>query len=101
MGDWVIGCDFMLIRRLEKGGGMLQNGQTYTIRIRGHLSPRWSDWFDGMEITHGGDGQTILSGVLPDQSALFGLLYKIRDLGLTLVAVECGDHLIPDPQASA
>lgn len=61
----------------------------YTIRLRGHLDARWSDWFDGMTIAHAGDpDETILSGYLPDQAALHGILIKIRDLNLPLIAVQ-------------
>jgi hypothetical protein len=61
--------------------------QFYEIRIEGHLDGQWADWFDGMSITLEEDGTTLLSGHLPDQSALYGLLRKVRDLGLPLVAV--------------
>ncbi len=61
----------------------------FEIKIKGHLDPTWSDWFTGMNLTHlEGDG-TLLSGVLPDQAALHGLLERIRDLNLTLVSVTC------------
>ncbi len=59
----------------------------YTIRIKGHLDPQWSDWFAGLTITHDPKGETILAGPVPDQSALFGILIKLRDLGLPLIAV--------------
>ncbi len=59
----------------------------YQIRVGGHLRPEWSEWFDGMSITHEDNGETVLSGLIVDQSALFGLLIKVRDLGLTLIAV--------------
>jgi hypothetical protein len=61
--------------------------QFYEIRIEGHLDPEWADWFDGMSITLEEDGTTLLSGPVPDQSALYGLLRKVRDLGSTLVGV--------------
>lgn len=60
----------------------------YTIRIQGHLNRHWADWFDGMEIIHQPDGVTTLEGVVTDQASLFGLLLKIRDLGISLIAVE-------------
>ncbi len=54
----------------------------YEIRVAGHLSPQWVDWFDGLTITLEEDGNTLLTGPVADQAALFGLLKKIRDLGL-------------------
>jgi hypothetical protein len=62
---------------------------TYTIRIKGHLSPRWSEWFDGMSIIHQANGQTLLVGPVDDQAALYGLLLKLRDLGLPLLGLDC------------
>ncbi len=59
----------------------------YQIRVRGHLDAHWADWFGEMSISHGTYGETVLSGVVADQAALFGLLARIRDLGLTLLAV--------------
>jgi hypothetical protein len=63
-------------------------GQYFRIRIRSHLDERWMTWFEEMTITHSANGETILIGFIPDQSALFGTLMKLRDLGLSLVAVE-------------
>lgn len=60
--------------------------QRYEIRVEGHLSADWSDWFEGLAIRQEADGETTLSGPL-DQAALHGALAKVRDLGLTLVAV--------------
>jgi hypothetical protein len=60
---------------------------TYTITVKGHLDASWSDWFDAMTITHAENGETLLSGPVFDQSALHGLLNKVRDLGLTLISV--------------
>ncbi len=49
---------------------------------QGYLRPEWSEWFDGMTITHESNGDTILSGPVRDQAALHGLLARVRDLGL-------------------
>jgi hypothetical protein len=59
----------------------------YVIRIKGHLDPRWSEWFEGLTVTQTESGETVLSGPVVDQSALHGLLARIRDLNLTLVSV--------------
>ncbi len=61
----------------------------YEIRVAEHLDEQWTKWFDGLEIVHANElGETILRGELRDQPALFGALGKIRDLGLTLIAVQ-------------
>jgi hypothetical protein len=62
-------------------------GGSYEIRLKGHLEPRWADWFDGLTLTQESDGTTVLSGSVVDQAALHGLLDKVRDLGLPLIAV--------------
>jgi hypothetical protein len=59
----------------------------YQIRIRGHLSQQWSEWFQGLAITLDESGDTILTGTIVDQSALHGLLKRVRDLGLPLISV--------------
>ena len=59
----------------------------YEIRIAGHLDAHWADWFDGMSITLEENGNTLLSGPVPDQPALYGILRRVRDLGLPLVSV--------------
>ena len=59
----------------------------YEIRVAGHLSPEWSDWFGGMTITPLPEGDSVLQGPLPDQAALHGILTKIRDMGLPLIQV--------------
>jgi hypothetical protein len=58
----------------------------YEVRVDGVLDGRWSDWFGGLQISSQGE-QTILSGTLPDPSALHGVLNKVFDLGLSVVAV--------------
>jgi len=59
----------------------------YEIRIKGHLDNRWAERFEGLSFTHASDGTTTLSGPVVDQAALYGLLRKVRDLGLPLVSV--------------
>jgi len=59
----------------------------YEIRIKGHLDSQWATWFDGLTITLEENGETLLSGPVPDQAALHGLLKKVRDLGMPLVSV--------------
>jgi hypothetical protein len=66
-----------------------QSGPTlYQIKVKGHLPDHWSDWFDEMTLTLDAErGETTLSGPVVDQAALYGLLNKVHDLGLTLLAV--------------
>ncbi len=59
----------------------------YEIRVDGHLESRWRAWFDGLNLTTEDDGTTVLSGPVVDQSALHGLLAKLRDLGVPLISV--------------
>ena len=60
----------------------------YHIRVKGLLDKKWSDWFNGLEITPQENGETLLSGTLTDQAELFGILAKINNLGLTLLSLE-------------
>ena len=59
----------------------------YQIRIKGHLSLQWTEWFAGLTITLEEDGNTLLTGPVIDQAALHGLLKKVRDLGMPLLSV--------------
>lgn len=59
----------------------------YHIRVHEHLDVHWSAWFNGLTLTQVEDGTTLLSGFIIDQAALHGVLAKVRDLGLTLIAV--------------
>jgi len=72
----------------------------YEIRIHGHLDDRWTGWFEGLTLTLEQNGDTLISGQVIDQAALFGLLRKVRDTGMLLVSVQrvtasrvdpCGD----------
>ena len=68
----------------------------YQITIKGHLDDHWSAWFDNMAISNEASGAAVLHGPLADQAALHGVLIKIRDLGLPLLAIT-----IPAPDRSA
>ncbi len=59
----------------------------YEIKVRGHLDPHWSGWFAGLKLTTLDGDETLLSGTLPDQAALYGLIERMRDLNLTLISV--------------
>jgi hypothetical protein len=63
----------------------------YEIRVRGVLDSGWSAWFDDLQVTSDEHGQTIIAGPVADQAALHGLLAKMRDLGLELLAVRRTD----------
>jgi hypothetical protein len=59
----------------------------YQIRIEGYLRAEWAEWFEGLSVSQEPDGTTLLSGPVIDQAALYGLLKKVRDLGLPLISV--------------
>lgn len=61
--------------------------QQVEIRVKGCIDERWSEWLDDLRIAHTEQDETILHGEVADQSALYGLIAKLRDLGLPLVAV--------------
>jgi hypothetical protein len=59
----------------------------YEIRVQGHLDQHWSEWFDGLSINYDDEDNTVLRGPLTDEAALYGVLNRIRDLTLPLLAV--------------
>lgn len=60
--------------------------QHVKIRVRGRIDEHWSEWFEGLTITHTDQDETVLTGAVADQAALYGLLAKVRDLGLSLLS---------------
>jgi hypothetical protein len=68
----------------------------YQIRVKSHLGPDWTDWFEGLTITLQEDGDTLLTGPIVDQAALHRLLKKVRDLGMTLLSVNLVELGQPD-----
>jgi hypothetical protein len=74
----------------------------YEIRVKGFLGDEWAEWFEGMTITRAANGETLLSGAVVDQAALYGLLRKVRDLGLPLIAVTQMDcHQVDGPSVES
>lgn len=67
----------------------LHQPMIYQIRVQGHLGPQWQVRFEGLTITLEEEGTTLLTGLVADQAALYGLLRKVRDLGLPLLFVNC------------
>ena len=61
------------------------------IRVKGHLSEQWAAWFEDLEIDNRPGGDAVLAGPLPDQAALYGVLNRMRDLGLDLISLNCVD----------
>lgn len=72
---------------LSQGAGTVSfmRGGSYEIKVEGHLDKHWSDWLGNLAINYNENGYTLLSGMIPDQAALHGILVKIRDLGLPLL----------------
>ena len=71
----------------------------YEIRLKGHLDSRWDTWVDGLTLTTCSDGTTTIQGVVVDQSALHGLLQKVRDVGVPLISVNRVEPMQPDQPA--
>jgi hypothetical protein len=61
--------------------------ERYEIHIKGHLSASWSDWLDGLTVTNLDRGEALISGAIPDQAALYGVLTRLYSLNLTLLGV--------------
>jgi hypothetical protein len=70
-----------------KPNGNSHEPMLYQIRLKGHLTTQWADWFDGLEISLEDNGDTLLTGSVIDQAALHGLLKKVRDIGIPLISV--------------
>ena len=70
----------------------------YQIRVKSHLGPDWTDWFEGLTITLEEGGDTLLTGPVVDQAALHGLLKKVRDLGVPLVSLNPVQHNTTHPE---
>lgn len=58
------------------------------VRVNGRIDQKWSQWFEGVEISYCGEDQTVLTGQVRDQTALYSLLSRLRDLGLPLLSVK-------------
>jgi hypothetical protein len=58
--------------------------QQVEIRVKGQINQHWSEWFDGLAISHSGPDETLLTGLVADQAALYGVVSRLRDLGLSL-----------------
>jgi hypothetical protein len=96
--------------RLHKEAGMAHDqhlpttdsgeSAVYQIRVKGQLGAQWGAWFDGMTITQTANGETLITGLVADQAALYGLLRKVRDLGLPLLSVSCREPGSIDGPAS-
>ena len=79
----------LLISTMNTPKNMHSNAwsRRYKIHIQGYLDEQWTDWFNGMTLTHHPDGYTCLVGEISDQAALHGILNTIRDIGFTLLSV--------------
>ena len=62
------------------------------IHIKGKLDPSWADWFEEMQVQDGNAGNTVLCGDLPDRSAVYGVLSRLSNLGITLISVSCREE---------
>jgi hypothetical protein len=69
--------------------------QEIEILLRGHIDSNWSDWLGDMAVDHTGDGNTLLSGAIRDQAALYGLISRLSDLGFQLISVSPTKYKTP------
>jgi hypothetical protein len=67
--------------------------------VKGHLSDQWANWYAGLEIENRQEGEAVLTGPLPDQSALYGVLGRMRDLGVALISLSCTETQPDEPSA--
>ena len=65
--------------------------QRVEIRVEGHLDQSWAEWLDGFNLAHTEQDETVLTGKVQDQAALYGLIAKLRDLGAKLISVNSGE----------
>ena len=65
--------------------------QQVEIRVEGHLDQTWAEWLDGFDLAHTEQDETVLTGEVKDQAALYGLIAKLRDLGAKLISVNSGE----------
>lgn len=65
--------------------------QRVEIRVEGRIDKTWSEWFEGFTLTYTEQNETLINGEVPDQAALYGMITRLRDLGLTLVSVTSKD----------
>ena len=61
--------------------------QQVELRVKGHIHPRWSEWFGGLTITQSSLDETVLTGPILDEAALYGIISRLRDLGLKLISL--------------
>jgi hypothetical protein len=78
-----------------------ESEMVYEIRLKGHMNRQWANWFNSMSITLEENGDTLLTGPVIDQAALHGLLRRIRDLGIPLLALNCIENDEGDDAGSA
>lgn len=85
-------------RRSRRGRVEWRSMSFYEIEVEGRIEPHWSEWLDGLSVAHNDAGNTLLRGPVRDQAALFGLLARVRDLALPLVALRriAPDQIDPD-----